>query len=164
MKGQTMKKWLFLLLFSYGVGLAQNPVSVGTFISVNEGFSTLSQALETSGLMATLKDASAVTLFAPTNKAFAALPAARREALFADPTAMRTFLSKLVVPQKLLTSDLAATGQASTLGGSVLGFSSLQDGNILINGRTPITVSNVGTTGLTVSNGVVQVIDSLEGF
>lgn len=157
-----MKKiFAFLLVSSLTLALAQPTVTLFEFLRLNEGFSTLTTALETTGLDATLQGAGPFTLFAPTDAAFAALPAGRREALLGNPRALKTFLDGLIVPERLTAGDLLERGRVESAAGSALTFSTGRDGKLSVDGA-PVVGSDVGVNGgLQIGNGVVQVIDEL---
>ena len=158
-----MKK-IFALLFISGLalGLAQQPtVTVFEFIRLNEGFSTLTAALQETGLDATLQEAGPFTLFAPTDAAFAALPEGRRNALLGNPDALRAFLNRLIVPERLAAKDLLERARIETAAGSPLNLDAQGDGRLNLDGAA-VVASDVGATGgILISNGVIQVIDAL---
>ena len=83
-------------------------------------FETLVHALEVSGLADTLTGAGRLTLFAPTDAAFAQLPPAQLAALLADPEALRDLLLAHVPTQPVGISDLAARPVIPTLSGKAI--------------------------------------------
>ena len=160
-----MKK-IFALLFVSGllVGLAQAQpsVTVFEFIRLNEGFSTLTRVLEETGLAETLQQEGAVTLFAPTDAAFAALPDSQRNALLGNPQALKALLNGLIVPEKLAVGDLLERGQLKTVAGANLSFSRSADDMVVLDGDAAVVATDVGLNGgIRISNGIVQVIDTL---
>lgn len=158
-----MKKlFAFLLIAGLALSFAQQPtVTMFEFIRLNEGFSTLTKALEETGLDATLQSAGSFTLFAPTDAAFAALPAGRRNALLGNPQALKALLNRLIVPERLVAGDLAERAQVKSAGGSNLSFSVRGDGKVAVDGAA-IVSSDVGVNGgIRVGNGVIQIIDEL---
>ena len=159
-----MKKvFAFLLVFGLALGLAQPQptVTMFEFLSLNEGFSTLTTALQETGLDATLQGAGTFTLFAPTDAAFAALPEGRRNALLGNPNALKAFLNELIVPERLTAGDLLERGRVETAAGSDLGISAGSDGTLSVDG-VAVVGADVGVNGgIQVGNGVIQVIDEL---
>ena len=85
-------------------GMAQDPVA--TAASNNPVLSTLVTAVKEAGLVDTLNSADGITVFAPTNDAFAALPKATLDAAMADPKGLlTTVLTYHVVQGKLVPGD-----------------------------------------------------------
>jgi uncharacterized surface protein with fasciclin (FAS1) repeats len=117
-------------------------------------FSTLLAAAEAAGLVDALKGAGPFTVFAPTDEAFAKLPAETLQALLADPTALGDILLYHVLPGKVMAADVADGLMAQTLQGAAVNFS-IMDGVAKINDAT-ITATDVEAT-----NGVIHVIDTV---
>ena len=115
--------------------------------------------LETAVLAAELDGAlsapnASLTVFAPTDDAFAAIPAEVLEGLLADPTALSQILLYHVVGSSALSSDLSNGMMIETLqGGEVM--VTITNGIVKINEAT-VTVSNILTY-----NGVVHVLDAV---
>lgn len=117
---------------------------------------TLVAAVTAAGLVETLKGAGPFTIFAPTNAAFAALPAGTVDALLtpekkADLTSILTYH---VVSGAVMAADLTDGQKVKTLQGEELTVS-IKDGKVMING------ANVTAADLKGSNGVVHVIDAV---
>jgi uncharacterized surface protein with fasciclin (FAS1) repeats len=119
----------------------------------NPEFSTLVTALQATGLDQALSATGPFTVFAPTNAAFAALPAGTLDALLADPDALAEILQYHVVAGSVQAADLAGVVSAVTLQGSPVLFD-LSSG-VKVNGATVTTADIVG------SNGVIHVIDAV---
>jgi uncharacterized surface protein with fasciclin (FAS1) repeats len=103
------------------------------------------------GLTDTLQAAGPYTVFAPTNDAFAAVPAKTLQDLSADPAKLKTLLSYHVLPARVTASDVH-TGNAKTAeGGSVA----------LARSGDFVTVEDamVQTADIAASNGVVHKVD-----
>ncbi len=94
-----------------------------------------------------------VTVFAPTDDAFAALPAGTVEGLLADPEALAAILLYHVVPGKVMAADVTDGLVAETLNGASVTFSTM--GGVMING------ANVVAADVEASNGVIHVIDAV---
>jgi len=124
--------------------------------AVNAGsFGTLVAAVEAAGLVETLKGEGPFTVFAPTEDAFAALPAGTVEALLADPAGQLTqILLYHVVPGKVMSTDLSDGMTADTVQGSPVTFT-LADGAVKINEAMVVTAD------IEASNGVIHVIDTV---
>ena len=118
-------------------------------------FGTLVAAVQAAGLVDTLKGEGPFTVFAPTDEAFAALPAGTLEQLLADPQGQ---LSKIllyhVVPGKVMAADVEDGMEAATVQGSPVKFM-VADGKVMINDATVITADIEAT------NGVIHVIDKV---
>ncbi len=118
-------------------------------------FGTLVAAVQAAGLVDTLKGEGPFTVFAPTDEAFAKLPAGTVDALLADPEgALTQILLYHVVPGKVLSSDLSDGLEAATVQGENVKFT-LGDGKALVND------ANIVAPDIETSNGVIHVIDSV---
>lgn len=118
-------------------------------------FKTLVAAVQAAGLVDALKADGPFTVFAPTDAAFAKLPAGTVDKLLADPKGDLTqILLYHLVPGKVLAADVKDGLEAATLQGGKLKFS-VQDGKVKVND------ANVVATDILGSNGVIHVIDSV---
>lgn len=117
-------------------------------------FDTLVTAVKAAGLVETLKGEGPFTVFAPTDEAFAAIPAADLEALLADREQLTAVLTYHVVPGKVMAADVVGLDSATTVQGSDVDIE-VTDGGVQIDG------ANVVTTDIETSNGVIHVIDSV---
>ena len=122
-------------------------------IAQEAGFSTLVTALEAANLDQTLQGPGPFTVFAPTDAAFAALPAGALDALLADPTALAQVLQYHVVSGDIRSTDLAGVVSAETLAGFPILFD-LSSG-VRVNDASVTQADIVG------SNGVIHVIDGV---
>ncbi len=116
-------------------------------------FKTLATALTAAGLIDTLKGAGPFTVFAPTDEAFAKLPAGTLEALLKDKAKLTAVLTYHVVAGKVLAADVVKLKSAKTLQGS----------SVTINTAMGVKVdgANVVKTDIACSNGVIHVIDAV---
>ena len=91
-----------------GMAMAQQPEAdiVDTAVAAGS-FTTLATALQAAGLVDTLKGDGPFTVFAPTDEAFAKLPAGTLEALLADPAKLQAVLTYHVVPGRVTAADVA---------------------------------------------------------
>ena len=118
-------------------------------------FGTLVAAVQAAGLVDTLKGEGPFTVFAPTEEAFAALPAGTLESLLADPSGQLTqILLYHVVPGKVMAGDVTDGLEAATAQGGNVTFA-VADGKVTINGATIVA------TDIEASNGVIHVIDAV---
>ncbi len=120
-----------------------------------ESLSTLTAAIGAAGLTDTLKSASNITVFAPTNAAFAALPDGTLEMLLKpeNKETLVTILTYHVLPVSV-PSDAIAPGSVDTLEGSPVAIS-VSDDTVMVNEATVIQAD------IDTSNGVVHVIDEV---
>lgn len=120
-------------------------------------FTTLVKAVEAAGLVETLKGKGPFTVFAPTDEAFAALPAGTLDELLKDPSGKLTeILLYHVVPGQVMAADVVGLNgkEVATVGGKML--------KITVDGdKVMINDANVITTDIATSNGVIHVIDKV---
>jgi uncharacterized surface protein with fasciclin (FAS1) repeats len=125
-------------------------------------FTTLAAALQAAGLVDTLKGAGPFTVFAPTDEAFAKLPAGTVDTLLKDPQGdLTSILTYHVVPGKVMASDVVKLdGQkVKTLQGGELTIG-VDGDKVTLTDAAGNTV-NVTTTDVEASNGVIHVIDGV---
>lgn len=128
---------------------------VDTAVS-NEQFSTLVAAVQAAGLVDTLKGDGPFTVFAPTNEAFAKLPAGTVENLLKpeNKDQLVAVLTYHVLPGKVMASDIAGkTLSTATVQGSMVDINATN--GVMIDGAT-VTTADIET-----SNGVIHVIDTV---
>ncbi len=119
-------------------------------------FNTLAAALTAAGLVDTLKGAGPFTVFAPTDDAFAALPAGTVEDLLKpeNKAKLTAILTYHVVAGKVTSTDVVKLSEADTVSGTKLKIKT-DGGNVKINDAT-VTKADIET-----SNGVIHVIDKV---
>ena len=119
-------------------------------------FKTLAAAVTAAGLVPTLKGAGPFTVFAPTDDAFAKLPAGTVEALLADIPKLTKILTYHVVAGKVLAADVMKLDgkDVATVNGATVHVSVA--GGVKLNGT-----ANVVTTDIQCTNGVIHVIDAV---
>ncbi len=110
--------------------------------------------MQAAGLVEALQGKGPFTVFAPTDAAFAKLPAGTVEGLLKDPKALSNILLYHVVPGAVKAAAVKDGMTAVTLQGSPVTFK-LMDGKAMING------ANIVATDVMASNGVIHVIDSV---
>jgi uncharacterized surface protein with fasciclin (FAS1) repeats len=118
-------------------------------------FKTLVAAVEAAGLVETLKGAGPFTVFAPTDDAFAALPAGTVEDLLKpeNKDKLTQILTYHVVPGKVMSSDLSNGMKAATVAGPEV--------TIMTEGGVKVDAANVTTADIEATNGVIHVIDAV---
>jgi uncharacterized surface protein with fasciclin (FAS1) repeats len=124
-------------------------------IAVGHGsFKTLVAAVAAAGLAETLKSEGPFTVFAPTDAAFAKLPAGTVDALLKDKTKLTAVLTYHVVLGRVLAGDVVKLTSATTVQGGSVAIAT-RNGKVMING------AEVLAADVTASNGVIHVIDSV---
>lgn len=117
-------------------------------------FKTLATALQAAGLIDALKGAGPFTVFAPTDEAFAKIPAADLNALLADKAALTKVLTYHVVSGTVLAADVVKLTKATTLEGSSVKIKVNKQG-------VRVDKANVIATDILTTNGVIHVIDTV---
>lgn len=126
--------------------IVETAVGAGTF-------TTLVAAVQAAGLVDTLTSEGPFTVFAPTDEAFAALPAGTVEGLLADIPALTKVLTYHVVAGKVMAADVVTLTSATTVEGSDVTIDAT-DG-VKVNG------ANVVTADIECDNGVIHVVDAV---
>jgi transforming growth factor-beta-induced protein len=117
-------------------------------------FQTLVTAVEQAGLAATLTGTDELTVFAPTDAAFAALPAGIVDALLSDSELLTAVLTYHVVPGRLGSAAVAGRSSLTTANGQALGVTTV-GGGVQVDG-VQVVQADIGA-----SNGVIHVIDDV---
>ncbi|MEJ2666986.1 MAG: fasciclin domain-containing protein [Deinococcales bacterium] len=147
------------LLISLVVALVvtASAASAQTIVGIaasNPQFSTLVKAVQAAGLVDTLNGPGPFTVFAPTDAAFAKLPAGQLDALLADKQALVKVLTYHVVPGKLMAADVVKLRSATTAEGEPITITTSAKGVM-------VDDAQVTATDIVASNGVIHVIDSV---
>jgi uncharacterized surface protein with fasciclin (FAS1) repeats len=134
---------------------AQQGDIVDTAVAAGK-FNTLVAAVKAAGLVDTLKGPGPFTVFAPTDEAFAKLPAGTVEDLLKPENVnkLRAILTYHVVPGELDASKVTRIKSATTVEGEKVKFS-VMDGNVMINN------AHVAQPDIRASNGIIYVIDTV---
>ena len=145
--------------------LVQGPASAGDYGAKASGsdivtvakqagsFGTLLTALEAADLVGTLQGEGPFTVFAPTDEAFAKIPADDLAALLADKEKLRAVLTYHVVAGKVMAADVVKLDSATTVQGS--------DVKIDASDGVRVDGARVTTADVPASNGVIHVIDTV---
>lgn len=126
--------------------IVETAVAAGTF-------KTLVAAVTEAGLVETLSGPGPFTVFAPSDDAFAKLPAGTVEALLKDKAKLTSILTYHVVPGKHLAADVIKLKAVKTVQG--------QDASINVDGGASINDAKITATDIETSNGVIHVIDTV---
>jgi transforming growth factor-beta-induced protein len=146
----------FAILFA---PLAVSAQAKGDIVDTAVGagsFKTLVAAVQAAGLVDTLKSAGPFTVFAPTDEAFAKLPAGTVESLLKpeNKDQLIAILTYHVVAGKVMAADVVKLSEAKTVQGSSVKIK-VEDGKVKVDGATVVS-ADIETT-----NGVIHVIDSV---
>ncbi len=116
-------------------------------------FKTLAAALQAAGLVDTLKGEGPFTVFAPTDEAFAKLPAGTVEALLKDIPKLRSILTYHVVAGRVEAKDVVLLSKATTVNGQ----------DLAIDSSHGVTINNAKLVkaDIQAKNGVIHVIDTV---
>ncbi len=116
-------------------------------------FKTLVTAVKAAGLVETLSGDGPFTVFAPTDEAFAKLPAGTLESLLADKDKLTAVLTYHVVPGKVTSQDVMKLSSAKTVQGSELSIDT--SSGVMVDNAKVIKADVMA------SNGVIHVIDTV---
>ncbi|ACC84361.1 fasciclin domain-containing protein [Nostoc punctiforme] len=123
--------------------------------AINAGnFNTLVKAAQAANLIETLKSPGSLTLFAPTDEAFAKLPEGTLDSLLQDIPKLQKIVAYHVASGDVRSDDLVQINEAQTLEGSIVAIESA-DGKIKVNN------ANVIKTDILTDNGVIHIIDEV---
>jgi uncharacterized surface protein with fasciclin (FAS1) repeats len=124
-------------------------------IAVADGrFTTLVTAVKAADLVETLKGEGPFTVFAPTDDAFAKLPAGTVEGLLQDIPTLKNILLYHVVPGKVMAADVVKLKSADTALGKSVAIAVMDD-------HVMVSTAKVVITDIEASNGVIHVIDGV---
>lgn len=137
-----------------GEGMAQ-PTIVEIAVG-NPDFSTLVAALQAADLVGALSGKGPFTVFAPTNEAFAKLPAGTLEMLLLpeNKDKLVAILTYHVVSGKVMAADVVTLTEATSLEGDTIAVS-VSDAGVMVDG------ASVVVTDIEASNGVIHVINAV---
>jgi uncharacterized surface protein with fasciclin (FAS1) repeats len=120
-------------------------------------FKTLAAALTAAGLVDTLKGPGPFTVFAPTDEAFAKLPAGTLDDLLKpeNKAKLAAILTYHVVPGQVAAADVVKLKMAKTVNGQDVTIAAT-GADVMLNGTTKVT-----KTDIMASNGIIHVLDSV---
>lgn len=118
-------------------------------------FTTLVAAVKAAGLVETLQGSGPFTVFAPTDAAFATLPAGTLDGLLKDPAALKKILLYHVVSGEVTADQVVGLTSATSVQGSPIAIA-VKDGTVYLNDSAKVVTPDVMA-----SNGVIHVIDQV---
>jgi uncharacterized surface protein with fasciclin (FAS1) repeats len=151
-----MNTSLKLVAASVALFVSQAAIAAQDIVDTAVGagqFKTLVTAVKAAGLVDTLKGPGPFTVFAPTDAAFAKLPAGTVEALLKDTAKLKSILTYHVVAGKVMAKDVK-TGDAKTVQGQTVALKA-DGGKVSVNG------ANVVLADVAATNGVIHAIDTV---
>lgn len=132
---------------AFGGDIVDTAMAAGTF-------NTLVTAVKAAGLVDTLKGPGPFTVFAPTDAAFAKLPAGTVEGLLKDPAQLKKILLYHVVSGKVMAADVMKMKSAATVEGQSVKISAK-------GGMVMVDKAHVAKADIVTDNGVIHVIDTV---
>lgn len=136
-----------------GCASTSQPVLLADTIAARPQLSTLNGLIIKAGLTDTLKSAGPFTVFAPTNEAFAKVPAKTMEALASDPAQLKAVLTYHVISGKVMLADIK-NGNNKTVNGANVALSRAGD-------FMTVEEALVQMPDISALNGVVHIVDSV---
>ena len=156
---KSLRKYAIVLMAALPMTFTALTVKAGDIVDTAasaDQFSTLVAAVKAGGLVDTLKGDGPFTVFAPTNDAFAALPAGTVENLLKpeNKEQLVAVLTYHVIPGKVMSSAVA---------GKMVQVETVQGSMLSIDATSGVVVNNamVTTADIITSNGVIHVIDKV---
>lgn len=149
-----MKRFLPMVALLVGAGMQASAADIVDTAVAAGNFNTLVAAVKAAGLVDTLKSAGPFTVFAPTDEAFAKLPAGTVDALLKDPTKLKNILLYHVVSGKVMAESVVKMKSAKTIQGGTVRIRAMA-------GKVMLDNANVVKTDITTDNGIIHVIDTV---
>ena len=153
----NLRRFTIALIAVFPLALTSAAVKAGDIVdtaAASDQFSTLVATVKAAGLVETLKGEGPFTVFAPTNDAFAALPAGTVENLLKpeNKDQLVAVLTYHVIPGKVMSADIS---------GEMADVATVQGSSLSIDATSGVKVDNasVTTADIITSNGVIHVID-----
>ena len=137
-----------------GCAALTQPLSIAQTLATTPELSTLSSLVTKAGLTSTLSGTGPFTVFAPSNAAFAKVPAKTMEDLGKDPARLAAVLTYHVIPGKVMVADVKTNSNVKTVNGGSIAVSKAGEFVTVEDGM-------VQTADIVATNGVVHVIDSV---
>ena len=127
------------------------PVTISSVSAQTPELSTFAKLISQAGLNDSL-DNSDVTVFAPTNEAFQAVPAATLDKLAKDPELLKSVLTYHVLPGRIQAASVDGSSQVVTLNGAKLNLS--KAGDVVVVDEAMVTTADVAA-----GKGLIHVVD-----
>jgi uncharacterized surface protein with fasciclin (FAS1) repeats len=134
------------------VGVSSAPANVVAAASASSELTTFTKLVQQAGLTATLEGKGPITVFAPTDEAFKAVPAATLDKLAKDPELLKSVLSYHVLPGALKAADVNGTMMMTTINGAKMTVA--KAGDFVTADEGLVTKADVST-----GNGVLHIVD-----
>ncbi|MFZ4551844.1 MAG: fasciclin domain-containing protein [Aquabacterium sp.] len=134
--------------------VANGPVTLSATIAAEQELSTFNKLAQDSGLAAQLGANGPVTIFAPSDAAFKALPAETLSKLSKDPEALKNLLNFHIVQGVIKSTDITGSSTKETLQGAKISISKAGD-FVTVEDAMVTSADKVAT------NGVIHVIDTV---
>ena len=145
-----------LTMSAAGVGAQQTNTDIVDTAVAAGSFNTLAKALQAAGLVETLKGKGPFTVFAPTDEAFAKLPAETLNDLLKpeNKAKLQRILSYHVVSGRVAAADVVKMTTAKAVSGDTIDIKA-SGGNVMVDN------ARVVKTDVQASNGIIHVIDAV---
>ena len=152
----TVASAALIVVATASTARAQQPKDIVDTAVAAGSFTTLAKALTAAGLVDTLKGAGPFTVFAPTDEAFAKLPAGTLDNLLKpeNKDKLRRILTYHVVPGEVRAADVVKLPSAKAVSGDTITVKAT-------GGKVSVDNANVVKTDIKASNGVIHVIDAV---
>ena len=144
---------LAALLLAAGCATTPTPKNLAETAAATPQLSTLTKLIHDAGLTVTLSGPGPYTVFAPTDEAFEAVPAATMQALAQDKARLQAVLNYHVIAGAVMSADVK-NGPLKTVQGTNLALS--KSGTFVTVEDAVVTTADVRTT-----NGVVHIVDKV---
>jgi uncharacterized surface protein with fasciclin (FAS1) repeats len=156
LKTLTLGIAITTLMVSASTQAQQNNKDIVETAVAAGSFKTLAKALQTADLVDTLKGQGPFTVFAPTDEAFAKLPAATLNDLLKPENRkkLQRILTYHVVPGRVTSSDVVKLSTAKAVSGDTIDIKA-SGGTVMVDG------ARVVKTDVPASNGIIHVIDTV---
>jgi uncharacterized surface protein with fasciclin (FAS1) repeats len=156
LKTLTLGIAVTMLMLSASTQAQQNNKDIVETAVAAGSFKTLAKALQAADLVDTLKGQGPFTVFAPTDDAFAKLPAATLNDLLKpeNKKKLQRILTYHVVPGRVTSSDVVKLSTAKAVSGDAIDIKA-SGGTVIVDG------ARVVKTDVQASNGIIHVIDTV---
>ena len=149
---------MLLVLLSVGTALSQAPMTMYDTLKSAGNFKTFLSAVDKANVQTLKQMPGDFTLFAPTDEAFAKLPAGTMDGIMADNARLQELVYYHITPGKYMAKDLVALKECKTL-------CSTANPELLklteVSGKYMVNTANIVKPDVMASNGVIQVIDAV---
>ena len=155
---QTTARFIYVCAIAAAAALTgcasvqNSPATLATAAAQQSDLTTFYKLAQQAGLNDVLNGSSSMTVFAPTNEAFQAVPAATLDKLAKDPEQLKAVLSYHIIPGHVLAADIKENTTLTTLSGAKLGVSKAGDFVTVDDGM-------VSQADIKTNNGIIHKID-----